>query len=182
MQFKHYWKWLMVLLFLLFVLLFLSAGESNATTKETTYTIEEIKAALDSLNEKYITPEMIPAYYKAQSTYQIPAFLLIAISQPESHFKLGIKGDEGRSWGVMQVGELGRSYCSIVCGEMKTAEEEIMCGSCWFNHGLEICKGSITKALSAYACGKCKPTTLKAEKGVERKLRIWKRLHKEIID
>jgi len=180
-RFKDYWKVLVVLMLLLLVFLFLSATESNANTRETTYTEEEIAAALNSLNERHITPAMVPAYYKTQNTYQLPAFLLIAISQPESHFKIGARGDKGKSWGVMQVGTMGRKHCKEVCGEMKTAEEEIMCGGCWFNHGLEMCNGNITKALSAYGCGKCKPTTLQAARGVRLKLKIWKGLHKKTI-
>jgi hypothetical protein len=109
------------------------------------------------------------SYQKYANKYRVPDRLLVSITFHESNFLQGVKGDHGRSWGLMQVGPYGRKKCK--CENMKTYDDEIKCGACWLRAGVDWC-GDLNKGLTAYVCGHCTTKLNRTLKKVHSRLRI----------
>jgi hypothetical protein len=101
--------------------------------------------------------------------YGLPVKLLVSMAFFESHFRSGIKGDRGKSHGILQVSPYGRRKCQ--CGDMTDPEEEIRCGACWLDMGRTWC-GYLKGGLTAYACGSCKTSMYRTKKKIQKRLRV----------
>jgi hypothetical protein len=134
--------------------------------------ISAIKRLNPSLSSEYIQ-ELNEAFNKASDAYGTDKDLLIAMAWHESSFKSGVKGDNGKSWGIMQVGKQGRKRC----GYSETVEGQIMSGACWLNEGVKWC-GDIKGGLTAYACGVCSTTSYRCNRAVKRRLKLMEGMKK----
>ena len=105
----------------------------------------------------------------AAMAYDLPPELLARVAYYESRYRTDRIGDDGRSWGLLQVGPRGRRVCRAVCGTMTTVEEQAMCGACWLDAGRSWC-GSLVGGVTAYACGRCTPTGPRCRAAVERRV------------
>ncbi len=150
---------LLIILFLVTLIACL-ALPVNASDKTLAHMIDRLGGDSEALETHFID---------AAIRYDLPPRLLVAIGFYESNFRVGIKGDQGRSWGLMQVGKLGRRKCKC---DMTTARGEIFCGACWLDKGRSWC-GNLEKGLTAYACGKC-VGNLKTKRKVLKRFKLAK--------
>ena len=138
------------------------------------YTIGNIENHFLNKDDSNID-EYIDSFFEAQNTFDIPALLMVSMGYRESKYKINDIGKRGEI-GVMQVCKMGIKKCKEYCGEMETANEQIMCGGCWFKHGIDWC-GSLEGGLNAYLSGKCKPKYVKTFRVRNIRYRIWIKLH-----
>lgn len=165
-------------LFVVGVAILLSGSKPS---EPTTYTETEIRAALTHIIEGKLTrtdPDyeaLSMSFSAAQQEFKIPALLLVSMGRYESEYRTNVRGKRGEI-GILQVGKQGRRRCRQYCGRNKTEYEQIMCGGCWLRENVKWCK-TLEKGLTAYACGKCKPTNARTRNAVQRRFNLWYRLH-----
>lgn len=111
----------------------------------TTYETAPVKAYVRNVDN---APELAQALDKASAKWNIDIDYLLAIAYSESVFR-NVKGDDGKSWGEMQVGKQGRRVCKC---SMETVETRIDCGACWLANGRDA-KNSLDAGLKLYIGG-----------------------------
>lgn len=116
--------------------------------------------------------KLADAFKKASEHFDLPIGILITIGYRESIFRPGLVGPNGEL-GLMQVGKFGRKKCKEYCTEINSIEGGIFCGACWFNMGKQQCKGDLTKAVYAYASGKCTSKSERTKRVVDKRLKLW---------
>lgn len=116
--------------------------------------------------------KLADAFRNASIHFNIPIGILITIGYRESIFRPDVTGPGGEL-GIMQVGKRGRRKCKEYCGEVNTISGGIFCGACWFDMGRQQCKGDLTKAVCAYASGKCKSKSERTKRIVNKRLKLW---------
>ena len=117
------------------------------------------------------TQELANALDKSSIKWSIDVDYLIVIAYTESVFR-NVKGDNGRSWGEMQVGKQGRRVCKC---SMETVETRIDCGACWLANGRDA-KNNLDAGLKLYIGGVSK--SLKALRKFNFKKWIIKKMKK----
>lgn len=117
--------------------------------------------------------ELTYAFKTAGEKYDIPPLLLVAMSYYETLYR-NLKGDNGRSHGIMQVGTMGRKKCKC---SMDTVLNQIMCGACWLNMGRNWC-GNLQDGLNAYAAGTCKAQNMRTKRAVDIRLKMHNKMMK----
>jgi hypothetical protein len=111
---------------------------------------------------------------ESSEAFNLPPLLITSMQWKESRFYTNREGKLGEL-GLMQVGEEGRRKCEEHCGEMKTIKEQLDCGCCWLDKGVDWC-GSLEGGLSAYICGKCKPRYYLSQQSFNSRIRLWEKL------
>ena len=172
-------KILIMIMIILFIPINSPTGEGNKIEKAIKYTVtpnKNISIFPYSGTKVYTDLEYrlkLAAVFKDASIhFDLPIGILITIAYRESIFRPGLTGPNGEL-GIMQVGKFGRKKCKEYCTEIDTISGGIFCGACWFNMGKQQCKGDLTKAVYAYASGKCTSKSERTKRIVNKRLKLW---------
>jgi len=111
--------------------------------------------------------ELAIAIDSAAEQYNVDVDYIIVIAWFETVFR-NLIGDQGRSIGEMQVGEMGRRLCHC---NMSTVASRINCGACWLSLGISHC-GTVDSGLQAYISGDCIAQTANAKRSFIRRKRV----------
>jgi hypothetical protein len=118
------------------------------------------------------------AMVRSAEHFDLPVMLIASIAYHESRYRIDNQvGDEGRSVGMMQVGEQGRRACAPVCGDLSTPQEHTDCGACWLDAGRQWC-GDLVGGLTAYICGACEPVNTRCRWALTNRLRLAQQFEK----
>jgi len=115
--------------------------------------------------------QLSEAFKKAGGLYNIEPELLAVMAYFETVYRTNLKGDSGKSHGILQVGKQGRRACEC---NMDTLQGQVDCGACWLDTGRTWC-GSLEGGLCAYINGDCKCTTLKSKRAYQRRIKLLER-------
>lgn len=142
--------------------------------------IGESQAAHPIIDDPIYRTSVRKAAIAAGNAYNLPPLLLLSMAYRESVLTLDRVGTR-KEIGLMQVGKGGQHFCKKVCGKNKTPDEQMMCGACWLDEGLSMCKGDLIKGLKAYAGGKCNSQKTRVVNSVYWRLRVWRKLHELVF-
>lgn len=113
----------------------------------------------------------IKAFNAAGEKYDLPVLLMVGMTYRESVYRRNTIGKDGEI-GLMQVGKMGRRHCANECSKLGNPHSDIHCGACWLRAGVDWC-GTLRGGVTAFACGECKPTTIRARRAVNIRFRLW---------
>ena len=167
-------KWSTAMLFILcsfIVTLQCCESKAQITTEQkiewlTSPDTSPIKAYTRNVENKI---ELAIAIDSAAEQYDVDVDYVIVIAWFETVFR-NLIGDQGRSIGEMQVGEMGRRRCHC---NMSTVASRVNCGACWLSLGISHC-GTVDSGLQAYISGDCIAQTANARRSFIRRIKVIK--------